>query len=239
MDCNTTHIPFIIIQSEECNNCYDIKKVSNFSGKTIDHMYNHIVFYISELLSKLKKPKYFFNVKYFYKNEWCEIKNDKITEMLDNKIVNKNIFKLQAEYDQESDWINILENIKELKKNIDKRFEKYKDITKIDKMQLKKFTNDDESDCELNSYEHSECYYIELLYNNKQYYIIIKCEFDVAGFYSDRRTGTSKLTDYTIETNFDKKISSKSEMIGCILESYNETCKITNYNITFTEFDYK
>jgi hypothetical protein len=31
----------------------------------------------------------------------------------------------------------------------------------------------------------------------------------------------------------------QSEMIGCILESYNVTGKITNYNITFTEFDYK
>jgi hypothetical protein len=251
-------IPCIIIQFANQDNFSD-DIITNFACDTLEELNKKIEYHIRKFFENENTSQNTFEsigqfyqcywrepyfekcplvIKYFNNNKWIEFSDKRIEEIFNNKLSNISIFELNGQYENESDWIKIIINDKlesELDDEIKSEVKNFSDI------QVKIFNNTiDELPMEIINFTYNEAYYIDFVYKNNNYYIIIDANFSVRACYSDGIM-SSKLSNYTIKTNFEEHYI-KIETIGNIIFTYEYHVikkTLTNYAFDFSALTYK
>ena len=251
-------IPCIIIQFANQDNFSD-DIITNFACDTLEELNKKIEYHIKNFFENQNMAKFPFEsigqfyecywhipyfekcplvIKYFNNNKWIEFSDKMIEEIFNNKVSNISILKLNEIYENESEWIKIIINDK-LESELDDEIKA--DVNDFSDIQVKIFNNTrEELPMEIISFTYNEVYYIDFVYKNNNYYIIVDANFSVRACYSDGIM-SSILEDYTIKTNFEDYYT-KIETIGCIIFTYEYHIikkTLSNYAFDFSALIYK
>jgi hypothetical protein len=251
-------IPCIIIQFANQDNFGD-DIITNFACDTLEELNKKIEYHIRKFFenenrtnTKFESIENFYEcywkmpycekcplvIKYFNNNKWIEFSNKKIEDIFNKKTSNILILKLNEQYENESEWIKIIINDK-LELELDDEIKT--DINDFSDIKVKIFNNTrDELPMEIINFTYNETYYIDFVYKNNNYYIILDANFTVRACYTDGIM-SSILEDYTIRTNFEDYYT-KIEIIGCIIFTYEHYIikkNITEYAFDFSALIYK